>query len=228
MNIPAWAASATALAIAASGVSASVLRFHNTGGQFDWRFSIDGDTTHATWLDITQPASQSGFEDLDSFGLRRFTGFSTPHFNEDRLYGVTADAKIVRRDAAIFLQDEEGIDNAFGFARSFAPETHIGPGMNFQQSAHIAVTNFYTSPLIERTLPTGFVGVSVLKSDGVHYGWIQMAAVENPGGVYIEYDLVAWAYETAAGVPIVVPAPSAGMGLLGMSLCGLARRRRAA
>lgn len=228
MTIPALAASATACLIAASAASGSVVRFQNTGGQFDWRFTVDGDSTHATWLDITQPASQSGFEDTASFGLRRFTGFSTPHFNEDRIYGVTSEARIVRRDAAIFLEDEEGIDNAFGFARSFAPGADIGPGMNFQQTAHIAVTNFYTTPMIERTLPTGYVGVSVLQSDGVHYGWIRLAAVENPGGVYIDYDLVSWAYETLPGVAIAVPAPNAGLALVGLSLCGLARRRRAA
>jgi len=212
----------------ASSAPAAVVSFQNHNSAFDWRCVVDGNASQATWLDITQPATQSGASSAHAFYMQRFTGFSTPHFNEDRIVGVTADARIARRPTSIALTDEEGIINSFAFARSFAPGSEVGAGLSFHQSAHVAVTNFYTQPLIERLLPTGFVGVSVLLDDGLHYGWIELAAVENPGGIYIEYDVVSWGYETQAGVGIVIPAPASGLVAGGLGLCGLARRRRMA
>lgn len=215
------------LAIGASA-SAAVVSFQNQGGAFDWRCVLDGNPAQATWLDITQPATQTGESSARSFFLQRFTGFTTPHFNEDRIVGVTADARIARRSTSIALTDEEGIVNSFAFARSFAPGSEVGAGLNFHQSAHVAVTNFYTEPFIERLLPTGFVGVSVNLADGVHYGFIELAPVESPFGIFIEYDVVSWGYETQVGVGIVIPAPACGLVAGGLGLCGLARRRRVA
>ncbi|MBL0922398.1 MAG: hypothetical protein IBJ10_09765 [Phycisphaerales bacterium] len=210
-----------------SGACAGVVKFQNVGEQFDWRCILDGNASQATWLDITQPASQSGAASAVAFAVTRFTGFSTPHFNEDRIAGVTADARIVRRPSAIALMDEEGVVNSFGFARSFAPGKGVGPSLAFHQTAHVAVTNFYTSPFIERTLPTGYVGVSVLLQDGVHYGWIHLEAAENALGLFEEYNVLGWAYETQPGVAIVVPGPGAA-GLVGVGLIGWAGRRRCA
>lgn len=226
MNLVATLGVCAPLVVGASAC-ASVVSFQNHGAAFDWRCVVDGNASQATWLDITQPATQSGESGSHSFFLQRFTGFSTPHFNEDRIVGVTADARIARRPASIALTDEEGIVNSFAFARSFAPGSAVGPGLNFQQSAHVAVTNFYTSPLIQRVLPTGVVGVSVALSDGLHFGWIELAAVENPGGIFVEYNVLSWGYETQVGVAIVIPAPGCGL-VVGLGLCGLARRRRSA
>ncbi len=219
-------ASALSLALGAVHASAAIIRFDNSADTFQWRASVDGNSSMATWLDVTRPATQSGVASPDAFGLSRFTGQSTPHFNEDRIVGVSSEARLARRPTLVTLEDEEGILNAFGFARSFSPGAVIGSGLTYQQSAHIAVTNYYTSPHVSRILPRGVLGVSVVLDDGVHYGWIELAPILNPAGFYLGYDLLGWGYETVANTPLIVPAP-ATTGLLALSILAARRRRHA-
>lgn len=71
---------------------------------------------------------------------------------------------------------------------------------------------------------TGFVALSFAMDDGVHYGWIELRNSSGSGAW--NYDILAWGYETEAGVGIAagaVPAPGA-LALLGC--VGVAARRR--
>jgi hypothetical protein len=75
---------------------------------------------------------------------------------------------------------------------------------------------------------TGFVAVSFTLDDGVHYGWIEVINDSVAGSGWWRYDILAWGYETEAGVAIAagaVPAPGAA-GLLALAGLGVARRRR--
>lgn len=218
---------ATVLVLSAGTTAFGGMVIYSNPNQFDWSVALNGDTSGAHWLDVTQNAAQGGGQSSLGVLYNRVIGDSTPHFNLDYVSGES-NVNIARRSGLRSFVDEEGIVNSFWFARSYAPGATIGPGDDFAHTAVLALSNYYTDEPVEASIrPVSYIGLELDLGDGVHYGWIRVEAEEGPGGTLLGYRATSWGYESEAGVGVVVtPAPGGAIaGLLAVGAFAGRRRR---
>jgi hypothetical protein len=199
-----------------------IVVFDNSDGTFFWEQGYVGYST-GTFLDITQPATQSGERLPNTFGSWFSVGEGTPHWNIASIRG-DGPARVVAEDEPTVLIDETGTAQDFYFVRELGIGDIVAPDMNFATRPPTFVGNSYTNPdtYVPIDLPA-YIGVSFEIDSATHYGWILVEWANN------DYDHpvrpLAWAYETDANTPIRIPGPG-GLTLLGLAAVLGPRRRR--
>ncbi|MCG3122079.1 MAG: hypothetical protein GIKADHBN_00456 [Phycisphaerales bacterium] len=209
------------VAAAASQTGAAVVVFDNSAGVFEWKLSVrlaDGQTASlGTFLDITQPATQSGEFKPGAFGqwfrwnstgsepaLRFFEGAQhndseqLPTIKQTLLWnGMTIKPYTIRQYEA---GESTSPDHLWEWQGTYF--FHLPFNSSLSEG----------TPAID-TL--AYLGARVKKNGKYHYGWILFQDYTTP---------IAWAYETTPDTMITVPAPVASI-VVGMPLL-IGRRRR--
>ncbi|MCC6428098.1 MAG: hypothetical protein IT435_14910 [Phycisphaerales bacterium] len=209
------------LGITAEFSDAAVVIYDNSAGEFEWKLSermVDGSTgALGTFLDITQPPSQSTEQRSGSFGrwFRWNSSGSEPAQSFIEGY-QNNDAEQVPTIKQTLIWDGMTIKPIT--IRQYAEGESTSPSHGWEWQGvyfyHLPFTPSFEggTPAID-TL--AFLGARVKKNGKYHYGWI----------LFQDYTTaIAWAYETIPDTMITVPAPfSAGV-------CGFlfvaSRRRR--
>jgi len=221
-------ASVALVAGTASAAHASIQYFNNAGGAFVWESStFFSEFIPGTFLDITQPPSQSGAQ--TPFSIQ---SFSEPLFFSRQFVTTT----LVADDASRIsfargphqimhpLPDIAGeCDPAVALASGVMIDGDV-PGAAWSDYADV---NF-RADMIDQSLIGGrsFVGVKLHMADGVHFGWIDLQ--DNGYNANPSFVPLAWAYETTPDTPLpagVVPAPGT-LSLLALTAAPLLARRR--
>jgi hypothetical protein len=197
--------------------AASVIVFSNTNPVFDWHPFIYNQGP-GTYLDITQPSSQSGGSSPISIDWFRGEAISSD-------VGATHDMdcgtsiRVVRSTVPVQVPlDNSGLTNVYP-PRAFVNGDVVGPGANWLNTATLGWYRLGTSD--HWIVGTSFtMGLQVTLADGIHYGFADMVLTST------QYQPVDWGYESNPGVALTVPAPAGGVVLFAAGLLG-ARRRRA-
>ncbi|HZW08986.1 MAG TPA: hypothetical protein VFF69_03705 [Phycisphaerales bacterium] len=159
--------------------SADVVVFDNTDGTFVWvEENVDGQDP--TYLDITQPSTQSGAASGRSLWKYHEVPYGTPHWNTWDLRSQT-DSALITEIAPVTIEDEDGGAREFWFLRGLAIGDVVGPDSTFRNRGYSEVSNGYTDPPVhvEVGLPA-YVGLSVLIAGETHYGWLLMDESYRP------------------------------------------------
>ncbi len=209
------------LCTTASGV---MVVFDNASGEFVWNRAWDGaPPPEPNYLDPMLPPSQSGAATGRAIRLWYYGPDSSTEIVA-LPFGVEADIRIATDEPYIFEPDPFLQPKEIEPAHVFDPGQLVGAGgETWSDRAHFlwqTVSGF--NPLLGED---AYIGVRVMIDSQPHYGWIHLIWDEvqdnTPG-----YAPVAWAYETEAGVPILVPEPGS-VGLVVLVCAGLIARRRA-
>ncbi|MCC6428722.1 MAG: hypothetical protein IT435_18110 [Phycisphaerales bacterium] len=224
MNVRVIGMIAGAALVAATGASSSaaVVVYENFENEFFWEIGVHN-TDHTempgTFLDITQPASQSGERKPGTFGK---------WYNPNIASGDPAIRYLRGEPSAEVVQTTElkVLEWNGGFVAGYMLREFEG-GEQVQVNARWRFTApyFYHFPFSDDLAfgtpaisESAFVGVRTTIAGRWHYGWILFTDLKWP---------YMWAYETEPDMPIQipVPAPSAGICLTIASL-GLCSRQR--
>jgi hypothetical protein len=215
-----------ALASACPSTHAEVVTFDNSAGVFQWKLSVqlaDGSTaSEGTYLDITQPPTQSGAWKQGSFGqwFRWNSTSSEPAVrfiegarNDFDFEQISTEIKTIQwNNKTIFAIAPRQYQPGESTSTTDTWETQ---GKYFY---HLPFTSDFSkgTPAIE---PLAYLGVRIkAATNKYNYGWILFKDYTTP---------LAWAYETIPNkmIEIPVPAPGAASVLL-IGVVATARRRR--
>ncbi|MCC6425207.1 MAG: hypothetical protein IT435_00165 [Phycisphaerales bacterium] len=211
------------LAAASQPSWGAVTVYDNSDGTFFWKLSIrdvDGTPYPGTFLDITQPPTQSGARRPGTLGKWYYPNQSSDEPAIRNLIGETGVQTARTTDLVTFPWDDIHIQTR--------PIRDYDPGERVEASAnwHVGAPYFFHLPFsysFEEGTPgikdPTYVGIRVKLADNQwHYGWIYFTEYQWP---------MMWAYETEPNVPIQVPIPEpTGASLI---VCGLSlsfRRHR--
>ncbi len=200
-----------------------VVTYDNSAGTFFWQLSIrdvDGTPYPGTFLDITQPPTQSGEQRPGSLGkwYRPNQASDEPALRQlicesGVQVAKTTDYKFISWEDQVFVVKP---------IRDYTAGETVATSDNWV----VGETYFYHLPfsysLEEGTSAIGdpaYLGVRVKMADNQwHYGWIYFTQYAWP---------TMWAYETEANVPIQIPVPGPGVGAVAVVVgLGLTCRRR--
>ncbi len=206
MKHPTFVMALTGAALAASSAGAAPVRFDGplppTGGYI--------------WFDLTAPSpAQPGTTSPSFFVLERYRAAGHDYV-ELRSTMKTQGSAI----AASILGANAVIDESLDWRPSGQPSWTIFTLLRAQKGYY--EWDFSLLDIGE----SGFVALSFDSDAGTHYGWVELRNISMPDAKYWAYEILAWGYETEAGVGIAagaVPAPGA-LALLGC--VGVAARRR--
>jgi hypothetical protein len=204
--------------------SADLVVHQNVGHQFEW-IADWGVNPEAQFLDITQPATQSGA--YSPIGLRYWDYGPDTSMSPGKQSIQAPDVRVVTETITLW-EDYNPHERPFG--RPLALGTHVGPGGELSTEGWLYGW-FFGGPETwlgpSDTPPTSsvFVGVELTIAGQIHYGWIELQATfDGPGGEFGRFVANAWGYETNPGTPaLIVPAPAASFAA---GLVLLWRRRR--
>ena len=214
---------------AVAGVPArgDVVIFDNRDGEFGWHSTCDPkictpDT--GTYLDVTQPPSQSGDSNEITFSLFFEVAFGTPHWDTFTIRRASGSPlgviQTAADDAATVLLDETGTPTDFDFARELGPGGVVDSGLNFVNYAFLFASNAYTlPPTMEEIETPRYIGVSIISDSQLHYGWILLDTFGND--YYPDFEPLLWAYETDPETPITIPDLSCTWDLDGDTIVGI-------
>ncbi len=223
---------AMTLPLVAAAASAELTIFNNGSPYFEWRIDNGADFEPVDFLDPTQDSSQSGAE--SPLGIRYRNNSPETSFSLG-YQSLSADAiRFAGEEPVSFYDPDSNYYDDLIFAQLFSVGDLVGPGADF--NAGPAYLHGYFFGGQEQfiggatTPPAGpvFVGMELTIEGQVHYGWIQLQAINSSaeGVFFIRFEALSWAYETQAGVAAaVVPAPGV-VSLIGCAGAALLRRRR--
>ncbi len=210
--------------VAAAGTLAggSVVVYDNSDGTFFWKLSIrdvDGTPYPGTFLDITQPATQSGEQRPGTMGKwYKPNGASDEPAVRDLIGEAGVETAKTTKEVTIDW-------NGFHFVgqhptRDYAPGESVTASDNWNKASRYFYHLPFSYSLEEGTPAIGdpaYLGVRVKMADNQwHYGWIYFTEYQWPS---------KWAYETDANVPIQVPVPGPSVALFA-SVVGLSLSSR--
>lgn len=209
------------LGIAAGVSEAAVVVYDNSGGEFEWKLGVkfpNGDVDSlGTFLDITQPPSQSTEQRPGSFGKWFRWNHSSSEPARSVIQGVQSnDAEQVPTIKQTLIWNGMTIKPIT--IRQYAAGESTSPSHGWEWGA----TYFYHlpfTPSFEGGTPAidtlSYLGARVKKNGKYHYGWILFQDYSTP---------IAWAYETTPDTMITIPAPFLA-GVCGLLLLACHRRR---
>jgi hypothetical protein len=209
------------MALVASMSSAAVVVHDNADGTFEWKrsFSISGgEDILGTFLDITQPPTQSGTQKAGSFGRWFFPNMSG---SEPGLSTIVGEGTAQSARTGDFVQlDWNGKTINVIPTREFYPGEVVGGSANWQGIS----LYFFHNPFFDDFVngapaisTLAYVGVRIKASNSYRYGWILLEDYTKP---------VMWAYETQIGVPIQIPVPAPSNVIFATVFTGIYVRRR--
>ncbi|RMH27726.1 MAG: hypothetical protein D6693_04870 [Planctomycetota bacterium] len=197
----------------------------NTGILFDWVVhDLFQSQVITQALDVSAPATQPGGPAPGGIGYGRCLSVFQDGSLVDRvdsLIGI-ADVRIAQTHEAFAPVP---FNVVLRVPALVPPGAEVGPAFQFTiqppQRANLA----YESPFIEPALVAqggfeayvhapdlllfaglrGAIGVVLDLADGPHFGWVEVEARFQPDGRFDRYVPVRWGFETAPGVPILVP-----------------------
>ena len=199
---------------AVAGVPArgDVVIFDNRGGEFEWRSTCDPSICtpdRGTYLDVTQPSSQSGESSDVTFPLWYYIAGATPHWEIHGLgafMGPPGEVRIAADDEPTALPSDAGGEEDFYFARELGPGDIVDGGLNMRSFAYLWVYNpGGPSPEVMEVIDRpSYIGVSFVMNSQRHYGWI---LIDSPDNFYLagNFEALMWAYETVPDTPITIP-----------------------
>ncbi|MCC6426199.1 MAG: hypothetical protein IT435_05205 [Phycisphaerales bacterium] len=214
---------ATLLAGVIAQAGAAVVVYDNSDGTFFWQLGIHdfGTDYPGTFLDITQPPTQSGEQRPGTLAKWYFPNWSSDEPAIRQLVGE-AGVQIARTDDLVILPWDDSQVASFP-VRDYQSGEMVTSAASWRWGAPYFFHLPFSFSLDEGTPAIGdpaYVGVRVMSADNQwHYGWIYFTEYAWP---------VMWAYETEANVPIQIPVPGPGVGA-GVCVCGLglsSRRHR--
>ncbi len=189
-----------------------VVTYDNSAGTFFWQLSIrdvDGTPYPGTFLDITQPPTQSGEQRPGSLGK-----WYSPNQASDEpalryLEGQTG--LQTARTTDLVVLDWNNTHGATRPTRNYEPGERVTESDNWNTASIYFVHLPFSYSLEEGTPLIGdpsYLGVRVKMADNQwHYGWIYFTDYAWP---------TMWAYETEANVPIQIPVPGPGAGVFAL------------
>lgn len=208
---------------AAGPTDAAVVVYDNSDGTFFWQLGIHdfGTDYPGTFLDITQPATQSGDQRPGTLGKWYFPNSSSHEPAIRQLVGE-AGVQVARTDELVILPWDDSQVASYP-VRDYQPGETVASAASWRWGAPYFFHLPFSYSLEEGTPaiknPT-YVGVRVKLADNQwHYGWIYFTDYAWP---------MMWAYETEANASIQIPIPGPGVGGC-MIVCGLglsSRRHR--
>jgi hypothetical protein len=200
-----------AAALSLQSATAAVVVYDNSDGTFGWQIGLrdlSGIQRYGTYLDITQPPTQSGEKRAGTITKWYYANSSSSEpalryldgEGNAQTAGTTNDANATRDYNAgelVGSSDNWSGGNVYYWHLPFSSDLTTGTPV-ITENAHL--------------------GVRVRLADNQwHYGWIHFIDYRTP---------IAWAYETEPNVPIQipVPSPSAATMLLALSTTAIATR----
>jgi hypothetical protein len=101
-----------------------------------------------------------------------------------------------------------------------------------QKSSFVGYANLYDSGVGQFGEEGGYIGLMMdIPGSSLHYAWLQVSGMSNPGTINHSLTISGWAYEDQPGVSIdagAIPVPAAiGLGGVGIALVAWLRRRKA-
>lgn len=203
--------------------SAAVVVYDNSAGTFGWQIGLrdlGGVYRYGTYLDITQPPTQSG-ERRPGTITKWYYGNSSS--SEPAICYLDCEGdNIVTAETSDLVKIiwREEVFNVYTTREYSVGESVQGLDNWRDQSSyywHLPFSSDLTTgaPAISAN---SYLGVSVKMADNQwHYGWIHFVDYKTP---------IAWAYETAPNVPIQIPVPAPTSGIIAMTLCSIISMKR--
>lgn len=201
---------------------ASVVMHDNSSGQFTWQSGIsqmEGEWP-GTFLDITQPASQSGARKNGAFG-KWWNPNIALHDPAFRYMTGEPGAEVAQLTDPKLFDWNGGTNNFIGYTlREYFTAEHVQSEARWRANA-IYFVHLPNSMSLSGGTPCisdlAYVGVRTKIAGQWHYGWILFADYDTP---------LAWAYETEANTPIAIPVPTPSAGLVLIAAAGVLVPRR--
>ncbi len=214
----------TCLAGLCRETSGAVVVYDNTDGTFGWEIGVrglDGSVYPGTFLDITQPPTQTGEQRAGTLGKWYYPNFASDEPALRRLIGEDGVESARTTDVvSLYWNDHHYLH--VRPTRDYSSGEAINAGDNWNGGS----TYFYHVPNssdLGKGTPAisdhAYLGVRVKMTDQQwHYGWILLIDYKTP---------VMWAYETEPNVPVQIPVPSpAGGSIVILAGFGVHPRRR--
>jgi hypothetical protein len=202
--------------------AAAVVVHDNRDGTFKWVISIDlfgADDIKGTFLDITQPPSQSGAEMSHTFGQWYVPNQTSSEPGFQIISGVSNSIAQAAKTTDFVLIEWNGTSALQKPLREYffneavsASDNWQGIGVYFYYLPGYDDFNHGTSAISN----LAYLGVRTKINNKFHYGWILLEDYTNP---------VMWAYETIPETPIQIPVP-APPGVLALVCAALIHSRR--
>jgi len=208
MNVRVIGMIAGAALVAATGASSSaaVVVYDNTAGEFKWWSGIhftDHSERDGTFLDITQPPSQTGERRPGTLG-KWYRPNETSSNPAIRQFAGEAGVETPQTDEGVFLWwNDQWIKPRI--TREYLPGELITTEANWEQRSNYFYHLPFSGEFSEGTpaiSELAYIAVRTKLSDRWHYGWILFADYMTP---------LKWAYETEPDVLIQVPVPAPGV-----------------
>jgi hypothetical protein len=212
------------ITLASTAANAAVIVHDNADETFQWKRSVHifgSEDIIGTFLDITQPPTQSGTLVSGSFGRWYYPNITGSEPGLSRIIS-TGSSETARTTGSIKLYWNNQ-DIFVTPTREYTPSELVISDANWRSAS----TYFYHNPFSDDFVngapaisSLAYVGVRIIESEGYRYGWILLEDYTKP---------VMWAYETQIGVPIQIPVPGPGVasGVLFALMSAVAPRRRA-
>jgi hypothetical protein len=216
-------AGAIGLTATADIARAEVVVFDNTAGTFNWKVSISDlfEVDYGSFLDITQPPTQSGERKSGSFG--RWLGLNVSG-GDPTVRDIVAVGDSEVADIGYQIEvDWNGMTLGTHSIREYDAGEYVDSSAAWrfgcQYFLHLPFsTDLNTGTPLISTL--AYLGVKRVVGNQINYGWILLKDYTKP---------VIWAYETEPNTPIQIPVPTpAGLavgGIVGV-FASLRRSRR--
>lgn len=220
MGMAAGIALLSGMCAAAAG---SVVVYDNSDGTFGWEIGVhdlDGSLYPGTFLDITQPPTQSGDQRPGAFGKWYYPNFASDEPAIRRLIGESGAEAAKTTDVVSLYWNDHYVH--VRPTRDYAPGETVSVSDNWSTSSTYFYHLPFSSDLSQGTPAIGdhaYLGVRVKMTDAQwHYGWILFIDFKTP---------VMWAYETEPNVPVQIPVPGpSAAGLVIVVGLGLRSRQR--
>ncbi|MCK6477295.1 MAG: hypothetical protein L6Q35_10735 [Phycisphaerales bacterium] len=202
----------------------SVVVFDNSDNQFFWEIGIKpigAAEIPGTFLDITQPPSQSGERRPGTLGKWYRPNESSDSAAVRYLIGEL-DVQTARTTDLVKIKWSDDFPPYHVWAtRDYLPGEHVGEDARWDTESPYFFHEPFSSSLDEGASAVGdpaYLGVRVKMADNQwHYGWIYFTEYKWPA---------MWAYETEPNTPIQVPVPGPSIGMSAMvGVFGLCSRR---
>jgi hypothetical protein len=210
------------IALSLQSASAAVVVYDNSDGTFGWQIGLrdlSGIQRYGTYLDITQPPTQSGEKRPGTITkwYRANSSSSEPAYRYVDGEGGVETAETTNIVKIIWNDEILNVYPARDYQAGEAVQSTDRWGDQSTYYWHLPFSSDLTTgtPGISTD---AYLGVRVKMADNQwHYGWIRFIDYRTP---------IAWAYETEPNVPIQIPVPSPGIASISLVLSGIVLRMR--